>query len=302
MPTSWLGFELNILRRLEFHTVAMPFSPNPALGLHLKRRGVRVLANDSLQAGWTRAIAAIQNNVERLTDEDVNTILEDVYIPRHKLNNSALRNWFNETDAWWFDNVRKNLDKVASPFAFAIGASLAMAVGDYARSFTAETLELRQPLSNTFRRLWMMFPEPVNNGQNNTCQNKDADEFIAESFAELMFLRLPSAVAGRRQSSDAAMWREEWLRGGNDFWADVEPGRNGRLGSPVATKSQYLKLIEETLRTASHIPKWALAHVESGFVSTQEIVEVVGRVRRVETIFSKDFTELCGTKAIIITA
>ena len=303
-PTSWLAFELNILRRIDFRSIAMPFTPDPVLGTYLKRRDIRVLANDLLQSAWTKAVAAIQNNNERLSDEDVNLVLEDVYVPRHKLYNPALRTWFSETDSWWFDNIRQNLDRLGSPFAFAVGASLVMAVGDYVMSFTPDTLELRQPLSTVYRRLWTILPEPVNNGQNNGCQNKNPNEFIAEtSFADLMFLRLPASGAGtHRGFSDKALWREEWLRGGDDFWTDVEQTRNGKLGMTVETKSQYLQLLEETLRTASHIKNWAVAHVETGFISTQDIVDVVGRIRRVDTIYTKDFSELTGTKAVIITA
>jgi hypothetical protein len=298
---GWLAFDLNILRRLEFNSIALPFTADPALGLYLKRREVRVMANDLLQSSWTKAVAMIQNNSEKLTDTDVNVILEDSYVPRHRLLNPALRHWFNETDSWWFDNVRQNLDKLESPFAFALGATLAMGVGDYVHSFTEETLELRQPLSNVFRRLWTLLPDPVNNGQNNSCQNKTANEFIAESPADLLFLRLPP-IGSRHDHADRTLWREEWLRGGNDFWSDVEAARSGRLGMAVETKSQYLQLLEETLRTASHIKTWAIAHVESGYLSAQDLVEVIGRIRRVDAIFTKDFSELTGTKAVIITA
>ena len=301
-PASWLAFDLNILRRLEFKSVAMPFASDPAVGLHLKRRRVRVLANDLLRSAWTTAVAKIQNNSEKLSDDDVNLVLEDVYVPRHRLGNAALRNWFNETDSWWFDNLRRNIERLDSPFKAAIASFLAMAVGDYVHSFSEDTLEFRQPLSTVFRRLWTIFPEPVNNGQNNNCQNKNADEFVAESYTELMFLRLPPAGAAGRENMNRTLWREEWLRGGSDFWPDVERARNGKLGMPVETKSQYLRLLEETLRTASHIPQWAIAHVEGGFVSTQDLVEVIGRIRRVEAIYTKDFSELTGTKAVIITA
>jgi hypothetical protein len=302
VPASWLAFDLNILRRLDFKSVAMPFTSDPGIGLYLKRRRARVLANDLLQSAWTRAVAEIQNNGERLSDDDINLVLEDVYIPRHRLNNAALRNWFSETDSWWFDNVRQNIDRLDSPLKVSIAAYLTMAVGDYVHSFSEDTLEFRQPLSSVYRRLWTIFPEPVNNGQNNNCQNKNPDEFIAESYTDLMFLRLPSAGAVGRENLNRTLWREEWLRGGSDFWPDVERARNGKLGMPVETKSQYIRLLEETLRTASHIPQWAIAHVESGFVSTQDIVETIGRIRRVEAIYTKDFSELTGTKAVIITA
>ncbi|MCY7347312.1 MAG: hypothetical protein LH614_13945 [Pyrinomonadaceae bacterium] len=303
VPKGWLAFELNVLRRLKFESAILPFADQPHLGAYLKRWNVRVLVNDSTLTGWTKAVAAIQNNSEILSDEDVNRVLEDAYVPGYRLQNAALRNWFNETDAWWFDNVRQNAERLASPVAQAIALSIGMSVGDYALSFTSETLELRQPLSIVYRRLWSIFPEPVNNGQNNTCQNKSAGEFIAENYMDLMFLRLPPAHnQNQKNRFGTAAWREEWLRGGDSFWNDFETAQIGKLGTLIETKSQYLRLIEENLRTASHVPTWAIAHVEDGFVSTQEIVETVGRIRRVDTIFSKDFSELTGTKAVIITA
>lgn len=303
IPKGWLAFELNVLRRLKFKSAALPFTADPALGAYLKRWDIRVQANDLAQSSWIKAVGAIQNNTEKLSVEDVGLILDDAYVPRYRLQNMALRNWFNETDAWWFDNVRQKMDDVSTPFARAIAQSIAMAVGDYVLSFSEETLKLRQPLSNVFRRLWVNNGEPVNNGQNNTSQNKNAYEFIAEAFADLMFLRLPAPHGeNQRKYMGWTAWREEWLRGGDDFWADMEIAQAGRIGTRVETKSQYLRLLEETLRTASHISSWAIAHIDDGFITTQDIVETISRIRRVDTIYTKDFSELTGTKAVIITA
>lgn len=302
-PQGWLAFELNVLRRLKFSSAILPFTSEPNLGAYLKRWSVRVLANDLMQSAWTKSVAAIQNNAEKLSDEDVSAILEDAYVPRYRLQNESLKQWFNETDAWWFDNVRTNIENLSSSMAQAMALSIAMSVGDYVLSFDAETLQLRQPLSIVFKRLWSVQAEPVNNGQNNTCQNKTANDFIAENYMDLMFLRLPSAHNQSQKSYlGRTAWREEWLRFGNDFWNDVETAQAGKLGTLVETKSQYLRLVEETLRTASHLPTWAIAHIEDGFVTTQDIVETVGQIRRVDTIFTKDFSELTGTKAVIITA
>ena len=301
-PTGWLAFELNVLRRLKFTSVATPFTPEPALGNYLKRVNVKVMANDPLQSAWTCSLATIQNNGETLTDDDVNVILEDVYVPGYKLANAALRSWFSETDAWWFDNIRRNLDRLQSPFAFAIGASLVMDVGDYVRSFIEETRELRQPLSNVLRRLWSLRAAPVNNGLNNTCQNKSVRDFIAENQGDLLFLRLPpSRVSNRFGIPDNAVWREEWLRGGNDFWPDFESSRSGMLGMPVGTKSQYIDLLTHSLENAKHFRTWAVMHVETGLISTEEIIEAIRKVRKVAAVYSKDFSELTGAKAVIIT-
>ncbi|MDM7922245.1 MAG: hypothetical protein QUS14_08080, partial [Pyrinomonadaceae bacterium] len=70
---------------------------------------------------------------------------------------------------------------------------------------------------------------------------------------------------------------------------------------PVETKSQYLQLLGDTLRRATNIKRWAIAHVETGFVSTQDIVDAISRVRKPEAIYTKDFSELTGTKAVIVT-
>lgn len=302
-PKSWLAFDLNVLRRLKFSSVAVPFIGQPELCAYLKRWEVRVAANDPLQCIWARGLAQVANSSERLSTEDVAVVLEDAYVPGYKLRNQALTNWFSETDSWWFDNVRQNIDRLQAPTKRAIASSIAMMAGDYVLSFKNEARELRQPLSHVFRRFWSIQPGPFNNGENNTCQNRNPDEFIAENPADLMFLRLPPPHAqGLRFYLGHAAWREEWLRGGNDFWDSFEAGLTGKLGAPTETKSQYLHFLEETLKRASHIKNWAIAHVEAGFIQTSDIVETIGRIRRIDTIFTKDFSELTGTRAVIITA
>jgi hypothetical protein len=302
-PRAWLAFDLNVLRRQNFSSVVLPFAGEPTLGAYLKRWNARVLANDPVQSTWTRALAQIANNTQKLTMEELETVLDDAYVPGYQLRNSALGTWFGQVDSWWFDNVRQNIDRLPSQMSQALAASLAIAVGDYALSFKEQTRELRQPLSTVYRRLWSIQSEPFNNGQNNNCFNKNPDDFLSETPADLMFLRLPVPHAqSTRNYLGRAAWREEWLRGRSDFWSEFETDLSGKLGSATETKSQYLHMLENTLRRASHIKNWAIAHVETGFIQTQDIVETIGGIRRVDTVFTKDFSELAGTKAVIITA
>ena len=303
IPNGWLAFELGVLRRLKFKSVSLAFAGEPELGLYLKRWGVRVAANDLAQWSATKSAAFIENNEERLSDEDVEGVLEDAYVPGHKLQNPGLRKWFGEADAWWFDNVRRNAERLESPARRALALSCGMAVGDYALSFDEETRELRQPLSRVFRRIRESQPAPVNNSQRNTSDNREARDFIAEQRTSLLLLRLPRArsVADQRRAAPSA-WREEWLRGGDGFWDEFERKGAGRLGTSIVTKQQYLRLVEDLLRVALHLPAWAIAHAEDGFIPTTDLVETVNRVRKVETVYSKDFSELTGLRATIITA
>lgn len=300
---GWLAFELNVLRRLEYKSAIIPYTTEPQLGAYLKRWDVVVLANDLLQSAWTRAVATIENNSEGMSEKAVLMVLEDAYVPHYRLRNPALRDWFGETDAWWFDNVRRNIERLSSPMARAIALSIGMKVGDYALSFDEQTRRLRQPLSEVFKRLWQSFPRPINNKKENACRNQIAREFIAENGLELMFLRLPAIHQQTiREHLGQRAWQEEWIRETNEFWDALEKEQTGKLGALVETKSQYLQFVEDLLQTASHIPQWAIAHTEEGFITAQDIVEIVGKIRRVETVFTKDFSELTGKKAVVITA
>jgi len=118
-----------------------------------------------------------------------------------------------------------------------------------------------------------------------------------------MFLRLPIPVTQTATARDPIVsWREEFLRGGDEFWMDVERSQKARLGSRVQSKQQYLGFVEDLLRAAAHIPTWAIAHNENGFISNEELVEKIGRVRKVSTIYSKDFSDMLGVRASLIVA
>jgi len=300
---SWLAFELNILRRLEFKSISLPNAESPRLGEYLKHWDVNVTANSILQSNFIDLKAAIENEEVSLSEEDVDLILEDAYVPQFELKNPALKNWFGETDSWWFDNVRSNIERLTDPMKKALALSLVFRVGDYVLSFDEKTRRLRQPFSNVFKRCLGIIPAPIKNNHENSCHNKNSKEFIAENYTDLMFLRLPhprSIALHRYLGNDA--WREEWLRGSDKIWDEIEKRQNGQLGSNVETKAQYLTLLEDLFRTALHVKKWAIIHNENNFVSTQDVVESIGKVRRVETIYTKDFSELTGTKAVMIVA
>lgn len=308
-PRGWLAFELSILRRLRFRSLINPFAGEPDLETHVKRWGVRVATNDAARWSWIKGIARVENNAESLTTDDLEILLEDVYVPRYKLRNDALRRWFSETDAWWFDNLRENAERLDGEIKQSLALNLGMLVGDYALSFNEDTRELRQPLSRVLRRLHETQTPPFDNGQRNTSANKDARDFVAAQQGDLLFLRVPAPArsssnsnSGGASSRDGlAAWREEWVRGGVEFWDEYEAARAGRLGGRVETKGQYLRLVEELLDAAGHLKSWAIAHTEGGYTTTEELVETIRRVRKVETIYTKDFSELLGARATIIT-
>ena len=304
-PNGWLNFELSVLRRLKFSSVALPFTGEPNLGSQLKRWQVRVVANDPMRWAFTKATATVENNSERLSAAEIDSVLEDAYVPRERLDNPSLLNWFNETDAWWFDNVRFNAERLDTDYKRCLALTLGMMVGDYVRSFGEDTRRLREPLSlsRSFQQFWDAFPFPHDNSMQNKATHQDVRAFLAERrHTDLMFLRLPAPVELQPVQQSVVGWREEWLLGGDDFWEEMERARAGKLGSRVQSKQQYLGFVEDLLHTAAHIPTWAIALTENGFISNDELVEAIERVRKVDAIYSKDFSDLLGVRAAIITA
>ncbi len=302
---GWLAFELGVLRRLKFGSVALPFTGEPDLIVQLKNWRVRIAANDPMIWSYTKAFALVENNVDQLNEDDLAILLDDAYIPRETLANPSLLKWFNETDAWWFDNVRFSAEQL-EPYKRALALTAAMMVGDYVLSFDEQTRNLREPfaLSETFKRMLGCLPAPHDNTMRNRVSNQDVRNFVAERHhTDLLFLRLPAPVTETTTARDLIItWREEWLRGGDDFWVDLERTQKARLGSRVQSKQQYLGFVEDLLRTASHIPTWAIAHTENGFISNDELVEKVSKVRKVSTIYSKDFSDMLGVRASLIVA
>lgn len=304
-PNGWLNFELSVLRRLKFSSVALPFTGEPNLGVQLKRWQVRVAANDQMIWGYTKATALVENDSERLDEIDIEALLDDAYVPRDRLDNPSLLKWFNETDAWWFDNLRFNAEKLDNPYKRAFALTLGMMVGDYVLSFTTDNRNLREPFS--LSRVFTHFAETIPLADDQTMRSKashqDVHAFVAERrHTDLLFLRLPVPMQAQASQHHPFAWREEWLQGGDDFWEDFEKGRAGKLGARVQSKQQYLGLVEHLLHTAAHLPAWAIAHTENGFISTDEMVETVSRVRKVDAVYSKDFSDLLGVRAAIVIA
>ena len=305
-PSGWLAFELGVLRRLKFTSVALPFTGEPDLCLRLKRWKVRVSANDPMLWSYTKAVALVENGSEQLTEYDLEMVLDDAYVPRDKQDNLSITKWFNETDAWWFDNVRFNAERLDSPHKRALALTLGMMVGDYVLSFDDQTSHLREPLSlsKVFRQLAMTLPLSFDNSLRNHCTNQDVRAFVAErQHTDLLFLRLPVPIIKSEPHRDTLLgWREEWLQGGDHFWDEFRRTSAGLLGAPVQSKQQYLGFVEDLLQRATHIPSWALMHTENGFLSSEELVDTLGRIRKIDVVYSKDFSDLLGVRASIITA
>ncbi len=300
----WLGFELSVLRRLKFTSIAIPFSGRPDLAWYLKAWGRQVLTNDVCQWAWWMSRALIENSRETLDVDDVALVLGDVDTAARETGNPALRQMMTEDDALWFDNVWHNIQRLDSEDQRALAYSHAFDVFDYVLSFSPETIHLRRPLSEAYTALWRGRRPVIDNDHLNLAANRDGHDFIRDVRADCMFVQLPRPEGLAGPHSRISGWRETWIRGTETAWDSLVEERVGRLGDEVASKDHYLELAADFLERARHIPKWAIAHSDDGFLSAAEIGELVRQFRRrVEVTYTKDFSGVVGgTHAYIMIA
>lgn len=289
----WLGYELSVLRRIKFNSIAIPFSGQPELDWYLKFWGKQVFSNDLCQWSWWTARALVENQSETLREEDVTQILHNAYVPRRRFSNPALSQMLGEMDAWWFDNVWTNIQQIENPHQRALAYYHGLGVGDYVHSFTSDTIELRRPLSEVFELLWQQQRKVQNNEKDNRSTNLEASEFIGSTHADLMFAHFPRPEGLASQRDSVVGWREVWVRGSARGFDDLLTRVRG-FGDQVVSKGRYLDLIGKFLDNAKHIPKWAIAHPEDGFLTAAELGELIKTFRPVEVTYAKDFSEVSG--------
>ena len=291
-----LGFQASVLRQIEFRSIAIPCLNEARLDLYLKAWGKLIFANDP--RAWAGAVArATVEATEPLGEDIITRILEDVYVPGVRLANPDLRHWFSETDAWWMDNLRRNIDRLEDQLMQAQALTLGLQTGDYALSFDDETRDLRRPLTTVYWRLaGRAFSAPGSHPHNRSF-NQPVDEFIKNARADLLLLSSPSsrpsahpsAYMDRGGAEERSEWREAWVRGGRD-----EAHSQMKAVVPSQSRRSYLASVDRLLRPASHFRTWAIEHQEPGLATAQDLVELIKEHRPVKATYSKDVTEVAG--------
>jgi hypothetical protein len=279
-----LGFQASVLRQIEFRSISIPFWNDARLDLYLKAWAKVIFANDPRAWASTVARARVQAGAP-ITEEVITHVLHDVYVPGARLANPDLRRWFSETDAWWMDNLRRNIDGLEDQLARAQAMTLGLQTGDYALSFDDETRELRRPLTTVFWRLAGRAMDGPASQPNNRSFCMPVEEFIRQARADVLFLSLSSGHTDRGGAESRNDWRESWVNG-----APAEKNQTATSQS----KQSHLNSIEGLLRLASNFRAWAIEYQEPGLASAQDILELIKEYRPVRATYSKDVTEVAG--------
>jgi hypothetical protein len=280
-----LGFQISVIRQIEFRTVAIPFCGRADLVHYLGALGKQVLSNDPRPWAALAGRAALES--EPLTDEQVFTILQDTYIPGARMSNTELREWFGEADAWWMDNVRRQA--LQDPSIQDQALLLGMQAGDYALSFGKSTFELKRPLTAIFRELATNSRAMLATHPHNRAYNLPVEQFLRDARADLMYLNLPSGHAEFGGPPSRPPWQDSWILGQrpatDDYW---------QLATWPQSKKAYLEMVDRILVSATRIRRWAVECRDAGLASARDISDLIKTHRAIQATYSKDLTEVAG--------
>ncbi|HEY6330126.1 MAG TPA: HD domain-containing phosphohydrolase [Blastocatellia bacterium] len=287
---SLLGFEASVLRNTDFRSIAVALSGWGHLAWYLKAWGKHVLCNDP--RAW--AVAASRAHMDDTlppTNGEISDVMQDIYVPRTRLANPALRKWFGETDCWWMDNLRNNLEQAPASLRDRF-LLLGLQTGDYARSFGNDTCDFKRPLTTAFRELAAAMPGSFPGHPANRNFSLPVERFIASVRADLLLLNLPA----HSQSDPTGVfgWREVWVNGGVDQNSDTYGDDILSLSERAQSRQTYLGMLDRLFEAARPIRKWAIECRDTGLVSGSDIAEAVKRHRPVRAIYTKDLTEVAG--------
>jgi hypothetical protein len=286
----WLGFELNILRRLKFSTIAIPFAGSPDLDWYLKFWGKQVYSNDICKWAAAMSRAYVENRNILLSEEDVAMLMNEAAAPHGQPGYQLIDDRLSEADAIWLSNLRPAIGKLHTPYRQALAVSHALRVGEYALSFQPHTSHLRRPLSDVFLQFWRSQRQVFDNGKDNRSFNLDASYFLRQVSADVMFARFP----GPRGLLSRHPWREILANGNPEEWKYMLRRQRGRLGDAVLSKQHYQELIATFLVEARRVGRWAISHTDDGFMTLAEMTDIIRRFRKIDTIYHKDFSEVIG--------
>lgn len=286
---SLLGFEASVLRQIEFNSIAIPYCGWARLDWHLKGWGKQVASNDP--RAWAAAASRVSIEAAHpIEEEELSALLEDVYVPGTQLANPSLRRWFSETDAWWLDNLRRNVHSVDDEFLRAQGLVAGLMCGDYALSFDDGTRQFRRPLSSVFREVARRPFVHAEGAPSSRSFNLPAADFIRRIRADVLYLSLPVPQSEPVGPEARGEWRECWVAGAEDGVADETMARLRAAQS----KQAFLERVASLLRAASHLRTWAIGYQEFGLASARDLSELIREYRPVRAVYSKDLTEVAG--------
>lgn len=227
------------------------FSGGANVGYHAKRLGLAVTSNDLLRYPYHLARAVIENNSEKLTDEDVDQVLDQKTEAGTFMVDHFLGFYYTKPVLQWMENVWTNIQKLENykkDIALAALANTVKAHSEFgqfhrtkknqrAKATYYSQLSKHIPLDSlegTYKRSVNRINRLVfDNGQAHKALNKDVHAALRDTQADVVYMDPPYLTEYEYNDYDSHL---HFVEGLMNMWADKKLNDNAVRNYPSRTR------------------------------------------------------------------
>lgn len=301
--TNYIGSKQKLVDWIWKHTpekaqsVVDAFSGSSAVAYMFKTKGMQVFANDRLRYCYHAARAIVENSSTRLSDEEIDRLLEDNPKADTFVQDNFKGLFFSAATKQVIDSVRANCDALSGYkkdiALFALGKTCAS--GGFGHFTSSTETGMRKDSPEEFRSRLRKNIERINalvfdNGKENKASQKDVNEFLPASKADLAYFDPPYATEFSTTNYEKAYHFVEGLMRkweGLTIKADSKT-KAYETDHVSVTKANAQDFFTTFLTSAKHIGNWLISYRDHAYPNEQEMKQIIASLGRDSAMKSKD--------------
>jgi len=300
--TNYIGSKQKLVDWIWKHTpdsvdsVVDAFSGSSVVAYMYKSKGLRVLANDRLRYSYHAARAIVENSNAKLTDEEIETLLEDNAKAGNFVQDNFKGLFFGKGVHAIIDSVRANCDKLSGfkkdIALFGLGKTCAS--GGFGHFTSSTQTGMRMATPEKFRNSLKANYNRINalvfdNGKENKAFQKDVNELLPNVDARLAYFDPPYATEFSTTNYEKAY---HFVEGLMTYWEGKKILEDSKTKAyetdhKTVSKGNAEEFFRAFLSNASKIPHWLISYRDHAYPNEQQMRKIIADNGRTSSMKSK---------------
>jgi len=302
------------------HTVLDAFSGSQSVAFYFKQKGYRVYTNDFLNFNHHIGMGLVENNHQRLDENDIDILFSDNQNHEHYnlMDRLFTGIFFTQQESRFLDSFRSNIDCLENDYkkslAFAIinrSMTRKVTMGHFAHNKALDyannpervkrNRSLVRPLRDIFLDLLPQYNEAIfDNHQGNKSFNQDAISLIHHLKDEIDLLYLDPPYCGSHADYQSFYHLLETY---SRYWKNKEfKNANNRyfpkIYSGFETKQEIMSSFENLFEKSKNIPYWMISYNDRSYPAQDDMISLIKKYKNVE-LHKKEYSNDVGGKGSV---
>ena len=275
------------------------FAGSSCVGYMLKQKGLAVISNDRLRYCYHIARAIVQNDSEKLTDDEIENLLK----PNDKAGDIVQRIfkgiYFSRGTHVIIDSIRANIDFLSgykkSIGLFALGKSCIVGKGGFGHFGTTRSHDDKQDSPEQFKERFKKNCQTISNlvfkGER-PCKayNQDILTLSPKVKADLAYYDPPYSTIFSQTNYEKTY---HFIEGLMVNWEGLEINQDSvtktyRTKHKGVTRTNANQFFSDFLTAAKHIPHWIISYRDQAFPTEKEIKNIISSCGKSSRMKSKE--------------